>query len=433
MKKRVFVQELRNHIGRDVLTGGWVHSIRSQGKIVFLQLRDRTGIVQLVTNPSIIKNNNIRLETVIYAMGTVEKDNRAPGGIEIKLKEVEVLSSPVKPLPIIVNEKAYHQKLELETMLNNRVLSLRNPKRNMIFKLQAVIIDAFRSFMTAEGFTEVTTPKIIATGTEGGTQLFAVDYFNKLAYLAQSPQFYKQMLVGAGYERVFEIGHVFRAEEHNTSRHLNEYVSLDYEMGFIENEQDIMDVEEQFIIFLFEKLNQKYSHVLSAYEQNLPPPSSIPRLPIRKACKILEKEYGKKTVGFDLDPEDEKLICEWAQRNFSTELLFLTEYPRLKRPVYTMPLESDPEFTRSFDLLFRGLEITTGGQRIHDYHMLVDSFKERGLDPGDFSYYLDTFAYGMPPHGGLAIGLERITAQILGLSNIREASIFPRDRSRLIP
>jgi len=433
MKKRVFIQELSKYIGKDVTTGGWVHSIRDQGKIVFILLRDRTGIVQLVTNPSIIKNNDIRLETVMYATGTVGEDSRAPGGIEIKLKEVEALSSPVRPLPIIVNEKAYHQKLELETMLNNRVLSLRNPKRNMIFRLQAGIIDAFRSFMTAEGFTEVTTPKIIATGTEGGTQLFAVDYFNKLAYLAQSPQFYKQMLVGAGYERVFEIGHVFRAEEHNTSRHLNEYVSLDYEMGFIENEHDVMDVEERFIHYLFEMLNQKYSHVLSSYEQTLPESCKIPRLPIREACKILEKEYGKKIVGFDLDPEGEKLICEWAKKDSGTELIFLIEYPRSKRPVYTMPLESDPEFTRSFDLLFRGLEITTGGQRIHDYNMLVDSFKQRGLNPGDFSYYLDTFAYGMPPHGGLAIGLERITAQILGLSNIREASIFPRDRNRLIP
>jgi nondiscriminating aspartyl-tRNA synthetase len=318
-------------------------------------------------------------------------------------------------------------------MLNNRVLSLRNPKRNLVFKLQADIIDSFRDYLRAEGFTEVSTPKIIATGTEGGTQLFSVDYFDKLSYLAQSPQFYKQMLVGSGYERVFEIGHVYRAEEHNTSRHLNEYVSLDYEMGFIENEHDVMDVEEGFIIQLFERLNRDHAHTLQLYGQSLPVPKNIPRMPIKEACTILEKEYGKLPKGYDLDPEGEKLICEWVKKRHDTELLFLTEYPLSKRPVYTMPLESNREFTRSFDLLFRGLEITTGGQRIHDYQMLVDAFASRGLDHTEFDYYIDTFAYGMPPHGGLAIGLERITAQILGLTNVREASIFPRDRGRIVP
>jgi nondiscriminating aspartyl-tRNA synthetase len=313
------------------------------------------------------------------------------------------------------------------------VLSLRNPKRNLVFKLQADIIDSFRTYLRGEGFTEVTTPKIIATGTEGGTQLFSVDYFDKLAYLAQSPQFYKQMLVGSGYERVFEIGHVYRAEEHNTSRHLNEYVSLDYEMGFIENEHDVMDVEEGFIKHLFRRLNSEHASSLELFKQSLPVPEEIPRIPIREACAILQKEFNKRSKGYDLDPEGEKLICEWAKEKHGTELLFLTEYPLSKRPVYTMPLQNNPEFTRSFDLLFRGLEITTGGQRIHDYQMLIDAFEARGLDHGEFDYYIDTFAYGMPPHGGLAIGLERITAQILGLSNVREASIFPRDRSRIIP
>jgi nondiscriminating aspartyl-tRNA synthetase len=241
------------------------------------------------------------------------------------------------------------------------------------------------------------------------------------------------MLVGSGYERVFEIGHVYRAEEHNTSRHLNEYVSLDYEMGFIENEHDVMDVEEGFIIHLFERLNSEHASSLEQFEQTLPVPAKIPRLPIREACAILEKEFNKRSKGYDLDPEGEKLICEWVKKKHGTELLFLTEYPLSKRPVYTMPLESDPEFTRSFDLLFRGLEITTGGQRIHDYQMLINAFEARGLDHADFDYYIDTFAYGMPPHGGLAIGLERITAQILGLANVREASIFPRDRGRIIP
>ena len=433
MVERVYICDLKSHIGKKVTLGGWIHSVRKQGKIVFILLRDRTGIAQIITEPATVKEEDLRNETVIYATGNVLEDKRAEGGVELSLSSVSVLAQPSKKLPILVNDKAVFQKLELETMLNNRVLSLRNPKRNLIFKLQADIIDSFRDYLRAEGFTEVSTPKIIATGTEGGTQLFSVDYFDKLSYLAQSPQFYKQMLVGSGYERVFEIGHVYRAEEHNTSRHLNEYVSLDYEMGFIENEHDVMDVEEGFIIQLFERLNRDHAHTLQLYGQSLPVPKNIPRMPIREACAILEKEYGKRFKGYDLDPEGEKLICEWVKKRHDTELLFLTEYPLSKRPVYTMPLESDGEFTRSFDLLFRGLEITTGGQRIHNYQMLVDAFASRGLDHTEFDYYIDTFAYGMPPHGGLAIGLERITAQILGLTNVREASIFPRDRGRIVP
>ncbi len=433
MRTRVLVKDLLGHVGQEVVLGGWIHSIRKQGKIVFLLLRDRTGIVQIAAESETVKPFALHNETVVYAQGTVVEDNRAAGGIEVRLASLEVVSAPEKPLPILVNDKADHQKLEMETLLNNRVLSLRNPKRNGIFRLQADIIDCFRSFMRDEGFTEVTTPKIIATGTEGGTQLFTVDYFDKLAYLAQSPQFYKQMLVGAGYERVFEIGHVYRAEEHNTSRHLNEYVSLDYEMGFIENEHDVMDMEERFIKVLFSRIDGELSHLLQMYGQTLPVPEKIPRIPVREACSILENEYGKKTKGFDLDPEGEKLICDWAQEVHGSDLLFLTEYPCSKRPVYTMPMDDNPDFTRSFDLLFRGLEITTGGQRIHGHKMLLDAFNRRGLDASQFEYYTDTFAYGVPPHGGLAIGLERITAQILGLANIRESSIFPRDRGRIVP
>jgi nondiscriminating aspartyl-tRNA synthetase len=204
-------------------------------------------------------------------------------------------------------------------------------------------------------------------------------------------------------------------------------------MGFIENEHDVMDVEEGFIIHLFKRLNRDHAPTLELYGQELPVPEKIPRMPIREACAILETEYNKPLKGYDLDPEGEKLICEWAKKKYGTELLFLTEYPLSKRPVYTMPLESDRDFTRSFDLLFRGLEITTGGQRIHDYQMLIDAFSSRGLEHVEFDYYIDTFAYGMPPHGGLAVGLERITAQILGLANVREASIFPRDRGRIVP
>jgi nondiscriminating aspartyl-tRNA synthetase len=433
MNERVLVGDLKKHTGEDVTAAGWVHALRKQGKVVFIILRDRSGTAQLVTDDNTVREQDVRSETVISVTGTVTEDARAEGGVEIQVAALEVLSRPVKNLPILVSDKAEYQKLELETVLNNRVLSLRNPRRNVIFKLQAGITDVFRDFFSSHGYTEVHTPKIIATGTEGGTQLFSVDYFDRLAFLAQSPQFYKQMLVASGYERVFEIGPVYRAEIHNTSRHLNEYISLDYEMGFIENEHDVMDMEEAFIKELFARVNERYAHILKMYGQELPVPDTIPRMPVKEACRILDEHFDKPMKTLDLDPEGEKLLCDWVREKHGTELVFLTEYPRSKRPVYTMPLKSDPELTRSFDLLFRGLEITTGGQRIHSYDMLVEAFTSRGLDFTRFDYYLDTFAYGVPPHGGLAIGLERITQQILGLSNVREAALFPRDRNRIIP
>lgn len=433
MKDRILIKELPSHIGESIRIAGWIHSTRKQGTLCFLLIRDRSGIAQVIASGKDIADYDIRNETVVLITGEVIEDERAKTGVEIKLEGISVISRPQKKLPILVNEKAVYQKLELETILNNRVLSLRNPKRNLIFRLQADIIDAFHTYFRDHGFTEVTTPKIIASGTEGGTQLFSVDYFDKPAYLAQSPQFYKQMLVGAGYERVFEVGHVYRAEIHNTSRHLNEYVSLDYEMGFIQNEHDVMDTEEDFLFRLIERITKDSGHILEEYGTTLETPKRIPRVPLKDACGILEKEYGRKMKTLDLDPVGEKLICEWAKKEYESDFIFLTDYPRSKRPVYTMPKEDDPEFTRSFDLLFRGLEITTGGQRIHEYDMLVEAFRERGLKPEDFDYYIESFAYGMPPHGGLAIGLERLTCQILGLSNVREGSIFPRDRSRISP
>jgi nondiscriminating aspartyl-tRNA synthetase len=433
MKSRIMIRDLSGHVGETVTVAGWVHSLRKQGGIVFILLRDRTGIAQVVADADTTRREDVRNETVLYVTGPVIEDERAEGGVEVRLEKIDILSRPTRQLPIIVNDKADYQNLELETILNNRVLSLRNPRRNQIFRLQAAITDRYRTFFTERGFTEVHTPKIIATGTEGGTQLFSVDYFDRLAYLAQSPQFYKQMLVASGYERVFEIGAVYRAEIHNTSRHLNEYISLDYEMGFIENEHDVMDMEEDFIRELFAYLGENCVDILGTYEQDLPVPDRIPRMPVREACDLLDREFGKRLKTLDLDPEGEKLLCDWVKREHGTELVFLTEYPQSKRPVYTMPKEDDPEFTRSFDLIFRGLEITTGGQRIHLHDMLVNAFEARGLDPSTFDYYIDTFAYGVPPHGGLAIGLERLTAQILGIGNVREAALFPRDRNRITP
>jgi nondiscriminating aspartyl-tRNA synthetase len=273
----------------------------------------------------------------------------------------------------------------------------------------------------------------VAAGTEGGTALFAVQYFERTAYLAQSPQFYKQMLVGAGFERVYEVGPVYRAEEHNTKRHLNEYISLDYEMGFIDDFREITAVETELLRHSFAPIERTCPRELELHHAEIPKvPAEIPHIRLAEALNILRERYDKH-VEDDLDPEGEKLLCQYAKEEWGTEFVFVTHYPRDTRPMYAMPSEEDPALTNSFDLLYKGLEITTGGQRIHDYHMLVESIRARGLDPADFDFYLEIFKYGMPPHGGLAIGAERLTAQLLNLPNVRQASLFPRDRTRIVP
>ena len=298
--------------------------------------------------------------------------------------------------------------------------------------LQAALAQGFGEFLKNEGFTQVYTPKIVAEGTEGGTGLFELKYFEKKAYLAQSPQFYKQMLVGAGYERVFEIGHVYRAEEHNTIRHLNEYVSMDLEMGFIENEVDIMQLETRLIKYIFQYVTNQCKKELELLKVEFPKiGEEIPSMKLSEAIEILKTEYGKKDLTKDIDPEGEKLICQYVKEKYNSEFIFLTHYPLSKRPMYTMP--EGTESTHSFDLIFRGLEITTGGQRIHNYQQLKESISSRGLNVESFDGYLEVFKYGMPPHGGLAIGLERLTSQLLRLRNVREVTLFPRDRDRIAP
>jgi len=436
--KRILAAEAGKHIGEEILLQGWVHRMRKLGQVSFLLLRDRSGVVQTVIEtggwdiPDDITN-----EAVITIRGEVGEDKRAPGGIEIRVKECEALSviSPsLEVSPIEINKKIDLLKTNLDTVLAFRPLSLRNPDIRAIFKVQAEIIWAFREFLLQEDFTEIQTPKIVATGTEGGSQLFPVQYFERQAYLAQSPQFYKQIMVGSGFERVFEVGHAYRAEEHNTARHLNEYVSLDLEMGFIENEQDIMRIETRLLSFIFEHLRSACESELRLYKVDIPCLKEIPQLTLSEAKDILKSQYNKDLGGAkDLDPEGERLICRHISKDTGEELVYITAYPTEKRPFYTMPCPDRPELTKSFDLLYRGEEITTGGQRIHDYRQLLENMKKFGLRADDFDFYLQTFKQGMPPHGGLAIGAERLTKQLLSLSNIREASLFPRDRTRISP
>jgi nondiscriminating aspartyl-tRNA synthetase len=427
--KRVLAEQLKNHINEEVLIKGWIARIRKLKSVTFLILRDRTGMVQCIAANDFMETRALKLETVVSIIGNVAPGNNSYNPFEVQIKSMEVLSEVTEELPIEINKKDL--EVNLDVMLNNRVLSLRHEKKKAIFKVQNIIVDTFREFLKGEGFTEMFTPKIVAEGAEGGSEFFSVKYFEKTAYLTQSPQFYKQMMVGAGFERVFEIGHAYRAEEHNTNRHLNEYVSMDLEMGFIDGFEDIMDLEESFIRYMLQILNERGTKYIELLGASLPIiENEIPRIKFNDALNILNTRYNKILSG-DLDPEGERLICSYVKEEFNSDFVFLTHYPREKRPMYTMP--SGEIETKSFDLLFRGIEITTGGQRIHNYNILIDNIRFKGLNPDNYQYYLSSFKYGMPPHGGLAIGLERLTAMILGLSNVRETSLFPRDRTRLQP
>ena len=433
--ERVLAGEVKNHIGKEVLLKGWIHQIRPLGKIAFILLRDRSGIVQtIITDLKRVKINDLPRESVIEIWGKVKAEKQAPAGVEVEVSKLNVLVPVAAPLPFEVNRTQEMLNLKIDMILDHRPFSLRNPEIGNVFKVQAEICRSFADFMRRNDFLEVHTSKIIAQGTEGGTALFPIQYFEQRAFLAQSPQFYKQMLVGAGYERVFEIGFVYRAEDHATSRHINEYLSLDYELGFIESLQDVMSLEVEFLRYLFENIKKNCAEVLNLYKINLPEIKEIPQIPLLEAMKIVQDEFGQKpSRPDDLDPEGEKLICEYTAKKFGSDFVYITNYPATARPFYTMPDLENPGLTKSFDLLYKGLEVTTGSQRIHDYNMLVDNIKKFGMNPEPFDFYLEIFRFGMPPHGGLAIGTERLTQQILGLKNIREASFFPRDRYRLTP
>ncbi|RQD67091.1 MAG: aspartate--tRNA(Asn) ligase [Tindallia sp. MSAO_Bac2] len=427
--KRYYVRDLESMQQQKVLVKGWIHRIHDLGRIVFVTLRDKTGLVQLVLDER--QKEGLRLEMALEVTGTVAENPKAIGGVEIKVDGIRIVGQAhYDKLPFAVNRE---EGVHLETQLNHRTISLRNPKTRAPFTIQNEIVAAFSEYLKENDFSEIHTPKIISSGTEGGSEMFTVKYFDTRAFLAQSPQFYKQMMVGAGFERVFEIGHAYRAELHNTWRHLNEYVSLDIEMGFIEDENDIMDLEEDLLKYILNHLNKNCKKELELLQVELPVITSIPRIELEKAREILLEEYNKKSPLGNLDAEGEILFSKYIKEKYDSDFVFLTRYPASKRPVYTMPVRDEPELTRSFDLIFRGLEITTGGQRIHDYIQLTDNMIAFGLNPEDFDFYLETFRYGMPPHGGLAIGLERLTMKFCQLENIREATLLPRDMKRITP
>ncbi len=440
--KRILIKDLPQKIGQKVTIAGWVNSRRDHGKIIFMDIRDRSGLIQTVVIPdqeeAYEKAKKIKNEFVVEIEGKVkerpgETTNKAQvSNVEIEIENLKIISSTKEELPVEITKENIN--LNLETLLNHRSLILRNEKIKSIFKIYATLLDAYNFIMRQNDFLEIKTPKILSNATEGGANFFKIKYFDRDAFLAQSPQFYKQAGVSV-FERVFEIGSVFRAEPHFTTRHLNEYVSLDAEMGFIEGFEDIMDQLEKVITFIIKEINKQHKKEINQYNIDSVsiPKKGIPRLRLDEAREILKKEMGKEIEKADIDPEGERLIGEYAKKEWESDFVFLTHYPVTVRPFYTMPDFQNKKLTFSFDLIFRGVEIATGGQRIHDYYQLIDNMKKHKLDPNDYKHYLDIFRYGMPPHGGWGMGSERIVQKILGLNSIKEAVLFPRDVKRLTP
>ena len=412
---------------RAVTLHGMVHALRDLGGVTFLTLRTREGLVQCVCPR---RPEGVREECAVSVSGLLRPEPRAPGGAELAEARFTVLSRPAAPPPVPLSKKS---SVSLDTELSLRPVTLRAPRARAVFRIQAAICRAFREFLQEEGFTEIHTPKLGRAGAEGGSSQFRVDYFGRKAVLAQSPQLYKQVMVGV-FERVYEIGPVFRAEKHATQRHLNEYTSLDLEMGFLRSFTDLMALEQGFLRRLVDLLRREYAGELALLGAELPDAQHIPAVRFDEAKRLAADAYGYAIrEPYDLEPEEEQHIGRYAKEVWGSDFVFVTHYPGRKRPFYTMDDPEDPRYTLSFDLLFRGVEITTGGQRIHNYGQQVEKLKARGMEPEDFSGYLLFHKHGAPPHGGLGIGLERLTMQLCGLDNIRRASLFPRDRTRLEP
>ncbi len=439
--KRTLIDALPDSIGQEVKISGWVSIRRDQGKLLFFVIRDRSGKVQVVVLPDtpelVALAQTIKPETALTIEGVVKdrpNKNADPEDhlefLEIAATHIEIVGAPTEEPAIDVSVP--EMGLNLDTLLSNRTLSLRNEKINAIFTLYDLLLQGYEKHMRKRDFIEIKTPKILGAATEGGANFFQINYFDRLAYLAQSPQFYKQAGISA-FERVFEIGTVFRAEPHFTTRHVNEYTGLDAEMGFIESVDEVMDALEDAMFAMFHKIQKRGAKQLTLHNATVPETVPIPRIRLTEALRILEEKYGKTVEDQDIDAEGERLICDYVKEEYGSDLVFLTHYPTHLRPFYSMPSSDNPEYTETFDLLFRGVEIASGGQRIHVPEMLEASIAAKGLDPGDFKDYIDIFRFGTPPHGGWGLGSERIMQKILDLGSIKEAVLYPRDVKRLAP
>lgn len=435
--ERTLISDLKGHVGETVTINGWVSVRRDQGKMVFFDVRDRSGTIQGVVLPksaAIETAKNTNVESAVAMTGIVNKRpeknvvaEKQNGDIELQIEKIEVLGG-AQTLPFETDAE-----LNIDTLFDYRPLTLRRARERAIFTVQTEIVRSYREFLQDEGFKEFQAPKFVGDDAEGGGNIFRVEYFkDKHAYLATSPQLYKEIMVGV-FERVFAIGNVFRAEKHSTTRHLNEYTSMDVEFGFISDHTDVMRMENRLLKHIAGHLHATCEAEFVLLGSEIPAvPDEIPRMKLREAQALISKETGVDcTQEPDLEPEHERWLCTYARENLGCDFIFITHYPVAKRPFYTMEDSEDPGFTKSFDLLFRGVEITTGGQRVHDYDMMIEKLKAKNLNPESFSFYLQAFKYGIPPHGGWGMGLERLTQKMLGLDNAKEAALFPRDMNRI--
>ncbi len=415
---------------------GTIHNIRMMSDFAFVILRTARETIQCVYAESFSDyrmGEDVKEECAAKITGKVVAGETKDGGkrYELQIHDIVLLSHPAEIPPVVITKKQVN--CDLSTKLDYRPVTLRNPKERAIFKLQEGIARGFRECLMQEGFTEIRSPKINFAGAEGGTNVFKLDYFGKQVYLAQSPQLYKQALV-AVYEKVFEIAPVFRAEHHDTSRHLNEYISMDFEMGFIESFEDIMEMETKVLKYIMNLLKTEYKNEVDLLHIDIPEIKEIPVIKFMDAKEVIMKKFKYQPTDMkDFDPEEEQILGKYAKKEFNSDFIFVTHYPSKKRPFYTMDDPNDPEYTLSFDLLFRGLEITSGGQRVHDYNEQVAKMEKLGMNSEEFATYLMLHKYGAPPHGGLGLGLERLTMHLLGAKNVREATMFPRDINRVSP
>ena len=436
-KTDVDFKDFKDYADKEVTISGYVHRIREMTGFSFVIIRTAKDTVQCVYAPEFSDyrwDSRITEEACVRVLGKVASSKDAKGNdrYELQIHNIEILSLPAEQLPIVINKKQL-DGIQLNTILDLRPVSMRNPKERAIFKVQEGIQRGFREFLLQNGFTEIRSPKINFAGAEGGTNVFKLDYFGKQVYLAQSPQLYKQALVGV-YQRVFEIAPVFRAEHHDTSRHLNEYTSMDFEMGFINDFKDIMNMETGVLKYIMNLLKTEYKEEIDLLHADIPEIDSIPAITFMEAKEIIINKFKYTPSDMkDFDPKEEEMLGKYAKKEFNSDFIFITHYPSIKRPFYTMDDPNDPQYTYSFDLLFRGLEITSGGQRVHDYNQQVEKMLKCNMNPEEFNTYLMLHKYGAPPHGGLGIGLERLTMHLLGFKNVREATMFPRDINRVTP
>ena len=438
---RVLSSKAHEFAGESATIKGWVRIRRDHGKLIFLDVRDRDGIIQVVVNPRVSEEaykvaQELRPEFVVEITGNVNKrpENAinkeiASGTIEIEATEIKILAR-AETLPFDMGGDDLN--LELPTLLDHRALTLRHPKIQAIFKVQTVIIDGFREFLKKEGFFEFQAPSIVPAVAEGGAEVFQVDYFGHKAYLTQSPQLYKQIVMSA-FERVFAVNKIFRAEPSVTTRHLAEVVSLDAEMAFIDSWTDVKDMAEQVVRFILERVDKECARELKIYNATLPKMiDKTPTLSLRETQEKIFKHSGRDTRGAkDLNPEDEREICAIIKEETSSDFVFVYGYPTKNKPFYVYPNPEEPEYNEGMDLLCRGIEWLSGGRRINDYDQLIKHVKEWKMDPKKVEMFLEAFRYGVPPEGGFAFGAERMTMQILELQNVREASLFPRDMERV--